>query len=404
MAYSDKKADEEVTWADLKEVHEDLKEEWNSQFKEWQEKVNKYVGENGEIPADLEEQFDKLNDRLDELESMKNRFQSAIEQQQKEDEVPVESKAYKSFLRKGRRGTEREKLEKLEEAKALATDSDTDGGYLVPENERNQIIEKRRARSPVRQFATVLQISEGNQLRVPKEDDSDFEAGWTGERESRPETAHSGFKMLDIPTHEMYAKPLVTQQMLEDSAFPVEDWLEDKVSDKFSRKEASALVNGNGQNKPKGILQYSNADRQVKTGSDTGLTYDGLINLIYDHQIEEYVRNATMMLNRSTLADIRQIKDANNRPIWTPGLSENDPPSILGYEYFTATDMPVVNTGNDAIVFGDLSIAYFIVDRRDVRFLRDPYSSKPHIEFYYTTRVGGQAVLPEALRFHRVSA
>lgn len=394
----EKAADENVTFSDLKEAHENLVEEWQREYGEWQEKVDKYIDENGHIPPDLEKQFDRLNERLDELETIKNRKLRQYEEQN--DEPSEEAKAYREFLRKGEDDAP-EADRKLREyrQKALATDTDPGGGYLVPENQRNEIIQKRRARSPVREFCTVLTISRGNQLKVPREDDSDFDAGWTGERESRPETDTAGWEMLNIPTHEIYAKPMATSQMLDDPNFPLEDWIEDYVTDKFSRMEGTAFVNGDGNNKPQGILDAATDALRVPTGTSGELTYDGLVDLVYDQEIDAYVRNAVMMLNRATLGNIRKIKDANNNPIWTPGLSENDPPAILGYPYFTATDMPTVGANNDCIVFGDLNIAYYIVDRQDIRFLRDPYSSKPHVEFYYTTRVGGQVVQEEALRF-----
>ena len=395
---------QEVTFKDLQEAHENLQEEFKREFGEWKSKVDKYVGEDGDIPADIEKQLDRLNDRLDELETIKRRTLESYESQKEGNERTEQQKAYGEYLKKGDRNSTTETMEQMQEVKTLSTDSNTDGGYLVPENTRNQIIEHRRAVSPVRQYATVLTISSGNQLKIPRENDTDFEAGWTGERDNRSETTHSGFEMLNIPTHEMYAKPLATQQMLDDAAFDIESWLERKVGDKFSRKEGTAFVTGNGANKPQGLLDDVDASRQVNSGASSALTYGGLLDLVYDIEVDEYVQNATLMMNRKTVGDIRGLTDDNNLPIWSPGLSESDPPSILGFEYFTATDMPTVSSNANAIVFGDLSMAYFIVDRQDIRFLRDPYSSKPHVEFYYTTRVGGQVVLPEALRYQKIAA
>jgi HK97 family phage major capsid protein len=410
-----KDPNESVTFSDLKEAHENLEEEWSSALSTIQEKVNKYEDQEGHIPSDVKEQLDRVNDRLDELEQIKKRSLEGYQEGKERQEKTEAAKAYGEFVRKGgpgnpmSAGVDHETMQKLQsaEGKGLATDSNVDGGYLVPENTRDEIIAKRRAVSPVREFATVLTISEGNQLKIPREDDTDFEAGWTGERESRPETDHSGFEMLNIPTHEMYAKPLATQQMLDDPSFDIEAWLEQKVADKFSRKEGTAFVVGNGANKPEGILDDVAASRQVPSGASQGITYgdstSGLLGLVYDIEIDEYVQNATLMMNRRTVAGIRGITDNNDMPIWSPGLGETDPPNILGFQYFTATDMPTLGTdGNNAIVFGDLSMAYYIVDRADIRFLRDPFSSKPHVEFYYTTRVGGQVVLPEALRFLKV--
>ena len=51
--------------------------------------------------------------------------------------------------------------------------------------------------------------------------------------------------------------------------------------------------------------------------------------------------------------------------------------------------MPDVATDSFSIAFADFRRAYLVVDRRGVRILRDPYSSKPYVLFYTTKRVGG---------------
>lgn len=402
MDIQNKAADENVTFADLKESHENLAKEFKSQFSEWQGKVQPYIQKAGDIPSDFKEQLDRLNDRLDELETIKRRALDLYDAKDERDEPDDYHKAYREFVTKGDRASV--ETFKLLEEKGLATDSDVEGGYMVPTNVRNQIIEKRRAVSPVRNYAQTFTISIGDTLEIPREDDTDFDAGWTGERSSRTETDTAGLEMLKIPTHEIYAKPKATQKMLDDAAFDVEAYLERKVADKFARKEASAFVNGDGQNKPEGILSTSETVTEVNSGASASLTYQGLLDLVYDIEIDEYLRRATMMMNRSTVGKIRGLTDDQNMPIWSPGISESDPPNILGYEYFTATDMPTVAANAKAIVFGDLSIAYVIVDRMGIRFLRDPYSDKPRVEFYYTTRVGGQLVNPDALRFHVIAA
>ncbi|MEO1105591.1 MAG: phage major capsid protein, partial [Pseudomonadota bacterium] len=57
-----------------------------------------------------------------------------------------------------------------------------------------------------------------------------------------------------------------------------------------------------------------------------------------------------------------------------------------------------------AIAFGDFRRGYLVVDRQGLRILRDPYSSKPHVLFYTTKRVGGGVQDFDAIKFLRFSA
>ena len=47
----------------------------------------------------------------------------------------------------------------------------------------------------------------------------------------------------------------------------------------------------------------------------------------------------------------------------------------------------------------DMRETYTIVDRVGIRVLRDPYSSKPYVEFYTTKRVGGDVLNFDAMKF-----
>lgn len=52
-------------------------------------------------------------------------------------------------------------------------------------------------------------------------------------------------------------------------------------------------------------------------------------------------------------------------------------------------DMPDIAANSKSVAFGDFHAAYTIVERPDLRVLRDPFSAKPHVLFYATKRVGG---------------
>jgi len=169
------------------------------------------------------------------------------------------------------------------------------------------------------------------------------------------------------------------------------------VAQRFGVKEATAFITGTGVGQPEGVMANS-AVASVNSGSASAVTADGMLALTYALP-EYYARNAVFMMKRATLLTIRQLKESTtNAYIWQPGLQAGAPPTILGHRYYESPDMDAEGSNKYPVVFGDFKTGYTIVDRMGISVLRDPFSSKPFIEFYTTRRVGGQVVMAEALR------
>lgn len=371
------------TWEQFKSLHDAIRGEREQYGAERQESKN---------------QLEAMQARLDELETKYNR--SAVGgvagggDSATADDALMD-KAMNAYLRRGERGIEQLSDDERDALKALSSDSDPDGGYLMPRQRANELLTALREISPVRELARVFTISTGDALEIPGEGDGDFEAGWVGERQARPETQTADFRMERIPVHEQYAQPPVTQKLLDDLDFNIEQWLNERVAERFAQIEGRAFLLGDGVGKPQGLL----ADDRIPTvpsGDNSKLTVDGLLDAFYDLPAE-YARNGTWLMNRGTVRAIREMKDGDGRWVWAPPLG-GQPATILDQPYREAVDMPAVAGGAFPVLFGDFRRAYYIVDRQGVRVLRDPYSNKPYVLFYTTRRVGGQVVRPAAMR------
>lgn len=334
------------------------------------------------------EEIKNIQDKIDALEIKMQRanFGSPIES--KEDMTPEEKKEMDDYLNWVRKGTVTEDMEK----KAMSSDNNPDGGYLVPTNMSQNIITRIRKVSPVRQFADVVTISLGSEYKIPREKNDGYGYGWVGEREERPETENDKIEMLRFPVHEIYAQPKVTQTLIDDTAFNVENYISERVAQRFAQVEGRAFILGDGNNKPEGFLNHPEVEKIEKQ-----LDYDGLIYLTYALDAE-YSSNAIFLAKRSTIRDLRLLKDNDGKPLWQPSLQLGEPNRLLGYPIYEADDMPAPGVGALSLVFGNFREGYQIVDRQGIRQLRDPYTSKPWIKFYTTTRVGGGVKLPESIK------
>jgi len=366
------------------------------QFKEVNEKLEKQVEEKGAELGQTREHLERLNGQIEELQvKLKRPAQHGADGHELSQDDAKRKSAFWDFARKGDRMSP-------ESAKALQTDKDPNGGYVMNPATRKPLVRKLIEMSPIRQLATVYSISTGDAVEIPVEGSTDFSASWVGERGSRSETTAGTFKMEVVPTHEMYANPFVTQKMIDDAQFDMEAYVMDRLGIRFGVSEGTAFVTGSGVNQPEGILTDSNVT-SVNSGAASDLTADGLIQLYYEGVADPYAKNGSWLAKRATVGRIRRLKDGAGQYLWQPGLAQGSPDMILGRPVYEAVDMPAIASDAYPVVFGDIRAGYVIVDRTDIRLNRDPYTNKPNVEMYTTKRVGGQVVLAEAIAKQKCS-
>jgi len=337
----------------------------------------------GEAAAETRAHVDRINDRIDALETKTNRPVLLGNASAGADESKA---AYNKFLRTG-----------AVEQKALILADDTLGGYLAPEEFVREIIRGITVASPVRSVARVRQTA-AKAIQLPKRSGV-FSAAWVAESGSRTETTGLTFGLEEIPTHEMYALVDVSRQMLEDAAFNVEAELNAEFAERFAVAEGSAFISGDAIGKPEGLLTNASIG-ETNSGVAAAVGGDGLINLFYAIK-DGYARNAVWMMRRATIAGVRKLKDVTSgQYLWQPGLSGSEPGLLLGRPVVEAPDMPAEGAGAFPVLFGDFGAGYTIVDRVAIEVQRDPFTqaASGNIRFIARKRVGGQVVLPEAIR------
>lgn len=294
-----------------------------------------------------------------------------------------------------------------EDQKALSVGSEPDGGFAVSPTMSSQIITRLYESSPLRGLASVQSItSDALEMLVDRFDTTT--SGWEAETIAGAETDTPKMAKLRIPVHVQFARPTATQQLLEDAGINVEAWLSQKAADKLSRDEATSFISGTGTGQPTGILTYASGTawgqvEQVAMGAAAALTADGFVRVKYALK-EQYLNRGTWLMNRDAVMNAMLLKDGVGNYIWKPSMLTNDPTStILGAPVRMASDMPTVAASALAVAYGDWREAYMIVDRLGITVIRDPYTKKPYVEFYFRKRVGGDIVNFEALKLGIVS-
>lgn len=293
------------------------------------------------------------------------------------------------------------------EYKAMSVGNDTTGGYLAPMEYIREIIKGVTEISPVRSLVRVRSTA-AKAIQIPKRT-GQFAAVWVAEQGTRSETDGLRYGMWEIPTHEMYALIDISEQNLEDSAFNMESEISMESQEQFALAEGTAVVTGNGVGKPEGWMTAAGVGESnsgtAATIADADGQANGLLTLKFGLKTA-YVRNASWVLNRTTLGSVRKLKDADKNYIWMPGIALGKPNTIDGDPYVEVPDMPSEGAGLYPIAYGDFAKAYTLVDRIQMSMLRDPYTQATagNIRFIFRRRLGGQVTLAEAFRKLKCSA
>jgi HK97 family phage major capsid protein len=341
-----------------------------------------------------EQNAKKMQGQVEKLETVLKRPDSGFDSKSIDESLHV----FDAYCRKG--------FDALSDAekKALTVSNDSTGGYLAPPEYVRELIKDITEISPIRGIARVRSTG-ARSIQVPKRTGT-FSAQWVAESGTRSETTGYQVGLEEIPAHEYYALVDISEQDLEDSVFDLEAEMQSEFSTQFAKAEGAAFVSGNAVGKPEGFMTNSDVS-EVNSGNGTALLADGLLSLV--HSIKsDYANNATFVFNRSTLSEIRKLKDTAGQYVFQAGMSlvQGVPNTILGYPYVEATDMPNVGANAFPVAFGDFSRAYMIVDRIALAVLRDPFTQATtgNVRYIARRRVGGQVILPEAIVKQKVSA
>lgn len=336
---------------------------------------------------------EELVNRLNSLEADLKRGIGGEEKQAKTQEL----KSFENLVKKG--SLEAKSLKGNEEFKYLRTDNNEQGGYLAPTEYANEIIKKITEISPVRQVARILNIS-GKELKVAKRNTL-VSGGWVGEGASATASQSSyGEETLRAEALRVYVD--ISMELLRDSAYDMRGQITSDISESFAQLEGAAFVNGNGVNKPEGLLTNGNVGYTPST-SASALTGDCL------YEAQGFIPsgyNLTWMLNKKTFNKIRVLKDLQGQYLFQQGLGTKEVPStIAGLPYVIANDMPDVASDTFPIILGDFFKAYYIADNQAIEFVEDPLTQAIYGKrrFIAYKRVGGQVVLPEAVRKIKIS-
>ena len=268
---------------------------------------------------------------------------------------------------------------------------DADGGYLVPDEYDTRLIQKLEENNIVRSLSTIIKTSGEHKINIASTTPA---AAWIEEGGTLT-FGDSKFDQKILDAHKLHVAVKVTEELLYDNAFGLENFLIDSFAKAIGNAEENAFLNGTGTGQPTGIF--------ATTGGGTYITAkkteaDAIIELVYSLK-RPYRKNAAFIMNDKMVATVRTYKDNNGAYMWQPALVQGEPDRLLGYPVYTSEYAP-----EDCIAFGDFSY-YNIGDRgvRSFKQLTELFAGNGMIGYVAKERVDGKLVLPEAVQILKVT-
>ena len=278
---------------------------------------------------------------------------------------------------------------------ALQVGTDSEGGYLVPDEFEHTLVEALEEENFFRSIATVIRTSSGDR-KIPVAATKGT-ASWIDEEGAYPESDDS-FGQVSIGAYKVATMLKVSDELLNDSVFDLEAYISKEFGRRIGAKEEEAFFTGDGKGKPTGIFNAAGGASDGVTTAAANITFDDVMDLFYAVK-SPYRKKAVWVLNDTTVKALRKLKDNNGNYIWQPSVQAGQPDMILNRPYHTSAYVPEVAAGAKVMAFGDFSY-YWIADRqgRSFKRLNELFAANGQVGFLASQRVDGKLILSEAVK------
>lgn len=288
------------------------------------------------------------------------------------------------------------------ELRALQSDVDTGGGYMVmPIQMVEGLIKAVDDAVFIRQRATKFHVPTAQSFGAVTLTADPSDADWTSELAAGGEDSAMGFGKRELHPHPL-AKRIKISNKLMRQVGGIEALVMARLAYKFAVSQEKAFLTGSGSNQPLGIFTASNdgipTSRDVSTGnSTTAPTMDGLIAAKFSLK-GQYWNAAEWLFHRNVLEVITKIKDLEGQYIWRESVRAGEPDRLLNLPVTMSEFAPnTLTTGLYVGMLGDFS-HYWIADALDmqVQRLTELYAETNQTGFIGRMESDGMPVLAEA--------
>ena len=269
---------------------------------------------------------------------------------------------------------------------------DADGGYLVPDEYDHRLVDVLTEENIMRKLGHKITTSGEHKINIAATKPA---AAWI-EEGGALSFGDATFDQILLDAHKLHVAIKVTEELLYDNAFGLENYIIDQFGKALANAEEDAFLNGTGKGQPLGLFAETGGGTLAKTVATP--KPEDVIDLIYALK-RPYRKNASFIMNDAAVAAIRSFKDNNGAFMWQPSCVAGEPDKLMGYDIYTSPFCPA-----NMMAFGDYNY-YNIGDRgtRSFKQLTELFAGNGMIGFVAKERVDGKLILPEAVQILKVT-
>ena len=251
----------------------------------------------------------------------------------------------------------------LKEHRVQTGGTTTAGGFTVPTELATFIDKAMIATGPMYRsdLFTVINSADGRPFNIPTIDDTAVTA--VAHTEGTQPTDDGGkdatFGQKSVSAYAFDSEWIRwSAELNADSVLNMESLLGELVGERLGRIANSKLTTGSGSSDVEGIVTNSALGKTA--AATAAITADEIIDLI--HSVDPAYRSASnvaIMMNDSTLAAVRKLKDGQGNYLWQMGnYQAGIPQNILGYNVVVNQAMDSLAASKKVMLFGDMSKFY----------------------------------------------
>lgn len=269
--------------------------------------------------------------------------------------------------------------------KVFSENVGSEGGFLVPEEFRVELLRIALEQSVVRPRARVIPMGSLT-VRIPAIRDTSHatsvfggvQASWLGEAADVSTVREPTFSQLVLTARKLTGYTRASNELIQDSAISLEAIIGELFPVAIAYFEDEAFINGTGAGQPLGII---NGDALISVAKETGqvattLVYENIVKM-FSRMLPQSINRAVWVMHPDTfpqLATMSLSVGTGGSVVWLANAANGAPATILGRPIVFSEKCQTLGTAGD-IYFADFGY-YLIGDRMTLQM-----AASPHVRF-----------------------
>ncbi len=254
-------------------------------------------------------------------------------------------------------GVQDPRLVKLMNTKDMSGETGISGGFLLPTQQNQEILQTRGELSFMRNRARIVPMG-ARSVEFPAVDYGRGASGVSGfyggvrtyytEENADITESQPYFKSVELKARELAGYTEVPNGLLRDSPISLEAFLQGPGSfgGALAWQEDYDSLRGNGAGRPQGIL---GADATIDISRDTASKFK-FVDAVTMASRMILSGNPIWVMSQSVMPEMYQMIDGASNYIWHPNAATGKPDTLLGYPIYWTEKLPALGTAGDVML------------------------------------------------------